>query len=100
MHGTCIVFAQHKVITIYYPAFDSVGMKTPIELQYNVLLSDTTQKDGNWVRYSQEGDTLLFCQYKNNILHGTREEHYGDGHVKSKTYYQNGQRKDTAYFWD
>lgn len=92
--------AQHKVLTSYYPAFDSVGMRVPIELQYEVLSRDTTQKDGYWVRYSQEGDTLLFCHYKNNLLHGIREEHYGDGHIKSRIPYAEGQRKDTAYFWE
>lgn len=92
--------AQHKTITTYYPAFDSVGMRIPVELEYEVLVNDTTVKDGHWVRYSQEGDTLLFCQYSNDIVDGIREEHYGDGHVKSRIYYRKGERIDTAYFWE
>jgi uncharacterized protein len=92
--------AQRNVITSYYPAFDSVGMRVPVELQFEVLAEDSTIKDGYWVKFSQEGDTLLFCRYQNNLLHGVREEHYGDGHIKSRIPYENGQRKGLAYFWE
>jgi len=92
--------AQHRVITSYYPAFDSVGMRVPVELQYEVLSNDSTIKDGYWLRYAQEGDTLLFCNYSHNELNGIYEEHYGDGHVKARILYEKGQRTDTAYFWE
>ncbi|MDB5257099.1 MAG: hypothetical protein JWM14_1794, partial [Chitinophagaceae bacterium] len=96
LHG----HAQRRTIKSFYPAFDSVGMKIPVELEYEVLTEDSSMKDGYWVRFSQEGDTLAFHNYLRNMLNGPQEEHFGDGHLKSKIYYKNGNRIDSAWFWE
>ena len=92
--------AQTKVITQYYPAYDSVGMAIPIEYRYEVLTQDTTIKHGAYIHFSKEGDTLQQYVYDNNRQQGIQKDYYSDGQLKAQVEYDKGIRKGQANFYE
>ncbi len=61
-----------------------------IEL-YQVLLSDTTQRDGWYFRLNSKGDTLEKVNYANGLIEGQRILYYSNGQVQIIENYINNQ---------
>jgi antitoxin component YwqK of YwqJK toxin-antitoxin module len=83
---------SQKLISTYYPKYDSAGMKIPLREQYFVYEEDTTVKNGKYTLYSPEGDILVQANYKDNVLDGPYVEFYENATPKIKATYSNGKK--------
>lgn len=83
---------SQKLISTYYPKYDSAGMKIPVREQYYVNEEDTTVKNGGYTLFSPEGDILIKSNYKDNLLDGTYAEFYENDNPKVKATYSNGRK--------
>ncbi|GAL87683.1 hypothetical protein MYP_4914 [Sporocytophaga myxococcoides] len=83
---------SQKLISTYYPKYDSAGMKIPVREQYYVNEDDTTVKNGSYTLFSPEGDILIKSNYKDNLLDGTYAEFYENDNPKVKSTYSNGRK--------
>src|SRR6478736_4975994 len=83
---------NQKLISTYYPKYDSAGMKIPVREQYYVNEEDTTVKNGSYTLFSPEGDILLKSSYKDNLLDGPYAEFYENDNPKVKVTYSNGKK--------
>jgi antitoxin component YwqK of YwqJK toxin-antitoxin module len=97
---TCasVLQAQVKIIT-YYPKYDSIGLKTPVMEEFYVSKKDSTLKNGPYMKFSPEGDTLIVCHYKKGLKEGLCGDYYENGRPKYIVHYKDGQKEGDAFYY-
>src|SRR6478735_8880462 len=90
----------HRRMVVYYEAFDSVGILRPVQFEYLVLTKDSTIKDGYFKKFSKEGDLIMECKYKQNLLDSIYREFFENGVVHYEIFYKDGYRNGTSKVYD